>query len=122
MLQSRNLTRSQSLSKATEKQADGDLEVVLLAMTDQVQASLPKEVHDLPFLLRLHAREDHNIGHDQVQERVVPQLQHVLEGCTRHTALGFSLHPATHLKSKARTQASCLQACQCIQPESKQVS
>ena len=55
-------------------------EVLLLAIHEPVQASCAKQVHDLPLLVGLHAREDHHIAHHRLQQGCVSQLQHVLKG------------------------------------------
>ena len=69
-------------------------EVALFPINELVQALRPKQVHDLPLLMRLHPAEDHNAAHDGVQQVRVCQLQQLLKSWPCHTALRFPLYPA----------------------------
>ena len=53
---------------------DSHREVLLLALPELVKASCAKQVHDLPLLVGLHAREDHHIAHHRLQQGCVSQL------------------------------------------------
>ena len=67
-------------------------EVLLLAVKDNMQAFAAQQVHDLAFLVGLHAGEDHHTAHNSLQQSLVAKLQHVLKGRTCHTALRLTLH------------------------------
>ena len=66
-------------------------EVLLPALHQLVQASCAKQVHDLPLLMRPHAREDHHIAHHRLQQGQVSQMQHVLKGEPCHATLCLAL-------------------------------
>ena len=67
-------------------------QVLSLAVNNLMQASSAEQVHDLAFLMGLHAGEDDHIAHDGFHKSLVAKLQQALKGSTRHATLRFALH------------------------------
>ena len=71
--------------------ADSYQYVLTLTIQHVVEALAAQQVHELPLLVRPHARECHTVQHDSLNQGLIRLLQQVLKGWPCYAALHCAL-------------------------------